>query len=218
MAIRFVVDESSVRPMARSAFGVFGIRIDDGDRVVDMSVVDESATLLTVCSNGYGKRTSFEEYLRGGEPQGRGGRGLINVAPDLLARNGDVVAVKAVTDQDDVIVITEKGRTIRQPVSGIRVIGRSTGGVRVMNLEEGDRLVSLARVPHEDDDDGDAQQRLPLAGGSPASTTEPEAPPAPDAAKAAEAPKPTPSDPAAKEPSKSDGKPGAKGDKKPRKS
>jgi DNA gyrase subunit A len=161
MAIRFVVDESSVRPMGRSAFGVIGIRIDDGDRVVDMALVDETTTLLTVCENGYGKRTSFEEYLRGGEPQNRGGRGLQNVAPDLLARNGDVVAVKAVTDADDVIVITEKGQTIRQPVSGIRVIGRSTGGVRVMNLEEGDRLVSLARVPHEDED-GTPQQRLPL--------------------------------------------------------
>jgi DNA gyrase subunit A len=187
MAIRFVIDESSVRPMGRAAFGVIGIRIDDGDRVVDMSVVDESSTLLTVCSNGYGKRTSFEEYLRGGEPQGRGGRGLINVAPDLLARNGDVVAVKAVTDEDDVIVITEKGQTIRQPVSGIRVIGRSTGGVRVMNLEEGDRLVSLARVPHEDEgDDGTPQQRLPLSGGgegapspaaAPPEETAPEGPP-----------------------------------------
>ncbi len=163
MAIRFVVAESSVRLMGRSAFGVIGIRLDEGDRVVDMAVVDDTATLLTVCRNGYGKRTSFDEYLRGGEPQGRGGHGLQNLSPDLVERNGDVVAVKTVTDADDVIVITEKGQTIRQPVSGIRVIGRSTGGVRVMNLEEGDRMVSVARVPHEDEaEDGAGQKPLPL--------------------------------------------------------
>jgi len=171
MAIRFVVNDS-VRPMGRAAYGVIGIRLDsrpgggtENDRVVDMAVVDDTASLLTVCQNGYGKRTSFDEYLRGGEPQGRGGQGLKNLSPDLIERNGDVVAVKPVTDDDDIICITEKGQTIRLPLKGIRVIGRSTGGVRVMNLEEGDKLVSVARVVHEDDTNGDGQGLLPLNGG-----------------------------------------------------
>ncbi len=162
MAIRFVVNEA-VRPMGRQAYGVIGIRVEKDDRVVDMAVVDDTASLLTVCENGYGKRTSFDEYLRGGEPQGRGGQGLKNLSPDLIERNGDVIAVKPVTDQDDIICITQKGQTIRQPVSGIRVIGRSTGGVRLMNLEETDKIVSVARVVHEDDANGDGQQVLPLA-------------------------------------------------------
>lgn len=162
MAIRFVVNEA-VRPMGRQAYGVIGIRVEKDDRVVDMAVVDDTASLLTVCENGYGKRTSFDEYLRGGEPQGRGGQGLKNLSPDLIERNGDVIAVKPVTDQDDIICITQKGQTIRQPVSGIRVIGRSTGGVRLMNLEESDKIVSVARVVHEDDTNGDGQQVLPLA-------------------------------------------------------
>jgi DNA gyrase subunit A len=165
MAIRFVVNEA-VRPMGRAAYGVIGIRLDKDDRVVDMAVVDDTASLLTVCQNGYGKRTSFDEYLRGGEPQGRGGSGLKNLSPDLIERNGDVIAVKPVTDADDIICITGKGQTIRLPLSGIRVIGRSTGGVRLMNLEEADHLVSVARVVHEDDTNGDGQTILPLDGGS----------------------------------------------------
>jgi DNA gyrase subunit A len=163
MAIRFVVDADAVRPMGREAFGVIGIRIGKDDRVVDMAIVDDSATMLTVCANGYGKRTSFEEYLRGGEPQGRGGSGLKNIAPDLIERNGDVVGAKSVTDADDVICITEKGQAIRLPVSGVRVIGRSTGGVRLMNLDDDDRLVSVARVPHEDEDGDDGRLPLPAA-------------------------------------------------------
>jgi len=161
MAIRFVINEA-VRPMGRQAYGVIGIRVEKADRVVDMAVVDDTASLLTVCENGYGKRTSFDEYLRGGEPQGRGGQGLKNLSPDLIERNGDVIALKPVTDADDIICITVKGQTIRQPVSGIRVIGRSTGGVRLMNLEETDKLVSVARVVHEDDASGDGQQAMPL--------------------------------------------------------
>jgi DNA gyrase subunit A len=164
MAIRFVVEASEVRLMGRNAYGVNGIRLGKGDRVVDMAVVEDTASLLTVCENGYGKRTSFDEYLRGGEPQGRGGAGLQNLSKDLIDRNGDVVAVKPVTDGDDVICITEKGQTIRLPVGGIRVIGRSTGGVRLMNLEPGDRIVSVARVVHEDDVSGDGQGVLPLDG------------------------------------------------------
>ncbi len=162
MAIRFPMEESAVRRMGRTAFGVNGIRLDKGDRVVDMSVVDDTATLLTVCENGYGKRTAFSEYLRGGEAQNRGGGGLQNLSPDLIERNGDVIAVKTVTDGDDVICITEKGQTIRLAVLNVRLIGRATGGVRLMNLEESDRIVSVARVPHEDEPAGDGQGELAL--------------------------------------------------------
>jgi DNA gyrase subunit A len=165
MAIRFPVTDESVRPMGRAAYGVNGIRLEDGDRVVDMAPVDDTATLLTVCANGYGKRTSFEAYLRGGEPQSRGGKGLQNISPDLLDRNGDVIGAKAVTDGDDVILITEKGQTIRMSVASdqMRVIGRSTGGVRLISLEAGDRLVSVARVVHEEEGSGDGQGDLPLS-------------------------------------------------------
>ena len=151
-----------MRLMGRQAFGVIGIRLDKKDRVVDMAVVDDTASLLTVCENGYGKRTNFDEYLRGGEPQGRGGSGLQNLSKDLIDRNGDVIGVKTVTDQDDVICITEKGQTIRLPVSGVRVIGRATGGVRLMDMGESDKIVSVARVTHEEEAAGDGQQELPL--------------------------------------------------------
>ena len=161
MAIRFVLD-ASVRMMGRQAFGVIGIRLDKKDRVVDMAIVDDQGSLLTVCENGYGKRTKFDEYLRGGEPQNRGGTGLQNLSPDLIERNGDVIGVKSITDADDVICITEKGQTIRLPVSGVRVIGRATGGVRLMDMADADKIVSVARVVHEDEEAGDGQQELPL--------------------------------------------------------
>jgi DNA gyrase subunit A len=191
MAIRFVVDAGSVRTMGREAFGVIGIRLEKADRVVDMALVDDTATLLTVCENGYGKRTSFEEYLRGGDPQGRGGSGLKNLSPDLIERNGDVIGAKPVTDADDVICITEKGQTIRLNVSGVRVIGRSTGGVRLMELADDDRIVSVARVPHEEDASGDGQAPLPLEGGT-------KAPPATPAPKGDEPEAPAAENPPAK--------------------
>src|SRR5207247_10786668 len=97
----FARDDSSVRAMGRPAFGVIGLRLEKSDRVVDMAPVDDAASLLTVCTNGYGKRTGFEEYLRGGEPQGRGGSGLKNISPDLLERNGDVIGANTRTDKDD---------------------------------------------------------------------------------------------------------------------
>jgi DNA gyrase subunit A len=162
MAIRFGVAEETVRQMGRAAYGVIGIRLDKSDRVVDMAVVDDTASLLTVCENGYGKRSAFEEYLRGGEPQGRGGKGLQNLSPDLIERNGDVVGVKTVTNDDDLICITAVGQTIRLPISGIRVIGRATGGVKLIQLAEGDRLVSVARVVHEEETPANGQQELPL--------------------------------------------------------
>src|SRR6185436_14685930 len=97
--------------------------------------------LLTVCENGYGKRTSVSEYRR----QGRGGQGLIDIR--TTERNGKVVNLLGVTDQDEVMMITAAGQIVRTPASGISVIGRNTQGVRCITLNEGDRLVSCAVVP-----------------------------------------------------------------------
>jgi len=138
MAIRF--KETDVRPMGRTAAGVRGIRLHKNDEVVDMAVVDPTATLLTVCERGYGKRTSFDEY----RVQSRGGSGVINIR--TTGRNGRVVGVKSVRDSDELMLITEDGMIVRIGIGDIRTIGRATQGVRLVRLAEGDRVVAVARV------------------------------------------------------------------------
>jgi DNA gyrase subunit A len=142
MAIRF--EEGDVRPMGRGASGVRGIKLKAGDSVVDMVICDGSETLLTVCENGYGKRTPVEEYRL----QGRGGQGLIDIR--TTERNGRVVNLLAVTDDDEVMMITKQGQIVRTRAGDISVIGRATQGVRCIGLNEGDALVSVARIPKED--------------------------------------------------------------------
>ena len=142
-AIRF--KETDVRPMGRTAAGVRGVNLREGDEVVDMVIVDPTATLLTVCENGYGKRTSFDEY----RVQSRGGYGIINIR--TTRRNGKVVGMKSIRDADELMLITHNGMIVRTGVDQIRTIGRATQGVRVISLREGDRLVSVARVVAEDD-------------------------------------------------------------------
>ncbi len=151
-AIRFA--ESDVRAMGRTACGVRGINLRDDDQVVDMCYVDPMATLLTVCEYGYGKRTSFDEY----RTQGRGGYGIINIR--ATDRNGKVVAMRAIRDADEMMLITEGGMIVRTGVDELRTIGRATQGVRVIALKPGDKLISVARVISEDSD----QARLPLGG------------------------------------------------------
>jgi DNA gyrase subunit A len=159
MAIRF--SEQDARPMGRTAYGVRGINLREGDLVVAMEVVDDDATLLTVCENGFGKRTEVAEYRK----QTRGGIGLKNV--QTSDRNGLVVGIACVTDHDDLLMVTEQGQIIRMPTRGMRAIGRNTQGVRLIDLAEGDRVVSIATlmeleevieraeaVPAEADDDG----------------------------------------------------------------
>jgi DNA gyrase subunit A len=160
-AIRF--SETEVRPMGRTAAGVRGINLREGDEVVDMAIVDPMATLLTVCENGYGKRTSFEEYRL----QGRGGYGIINIR--TTDRNGKVVAMKAIRDADELMLISQNGMIVRTGVSELRTIGRATQGVRVIALKPGDKLVAVARVIAEDSQQAqlplepqDAQRSLPL--------------------------------------------------------
>jgi DNA gyrase subunit A len=161
-AIRF--KETDVRAMGRTATGVRGVNLRKGDEVVDMAIVDPMATLLTVCENGHGKRTSYEEYRL----QGRGGYGIINIK--TTDRNGRVVGMKSIRDADELMLITSGGMIVRTGVSGIRAIGRATQGVRVIDLKPEDKLVSVARVTAEES----AQASLRL---EPGATDQPAAPP-----------------------------------------
>jgi DNA gyrase subunit A len=132
--------------MGRTAHGVRGMQLRDGDEVVAMSVVDDASTLLTVCENGYGKRTEVSEYRR----QSRGGIGLKNV--QTSDRNGPVVGISCVTDRHELLLVTEQGQIIRMRAGDLRPIGRDTQGVRLMDLAEGDRLVSVATLVEPDAD------------------------------------------------------------------
>jgi len=135
--------------LGRTAAGVRGIRLRKDDEVVGMVVVDEMATLLTVCENGHGKRTSFAEY----RVQGRGGSGIINIK--VTKRNGCVVAMKAMRDADELMLITLQGKIVRMGLTDMRIIGRATQGVRFIALREGDKLVSVARVVSDDNTQGE---------------------------------------------------------------
>ncbi len=143
MAIRF--PEADIRSMGRSAAGVRGIRLDQGDQVVGMEAFapETKKTLLTVCENGYGKRTELNEY-RG---QHRGGGGVITIK--ATDRNGAVLGVKLVTDDDDLMVMTEKGMTIRLRCKDIKTISRNTQGVRLVRLEESDKVARVAPIAVE---------------------------------------------------------------------
>src|SRR3989339_1869314 len=141
-AMRF--SEENVRTMGRVTHGVKGIKLKENDKVRDMVIVDENASLLTVCENGFGKRTDFSEY----PAHHRGGQGVINIK--TTERNGKVVALIDVRDTDELIMITTKGMVIRTSVRTIRSIGRNTQGVKLFAVEEGDKLVSVARVVPEE--------------------------------------------------------------------
>ena len=141
LSIRF--REEDVRAMGRAARGVKGIALARDDEVVDMAIVNASQDVLTVCENGYGKRTAVDEYRL----QSRGGKGVINIR--TTERNGKVVAVKSVTDEDELMMITAKGMMLRTAIANMRVIGRATQGVRLIRLEEGDKLVAVARVAQD---------------------------------------------------------------------
>ena len=141
MTIRF--DEGQVRSMGRVSRGVKGIKLRSGDSVVDMVVAEEKASLLTVCENGYGKRTSLENY----RTQNRGGVGLINIK--TTARNGKVVGLKAVQYKDELMLITASGMIIRTGLDEIRSIGRNTQGVRLIKLKTDDKLVAAEKIAYE---------------------------------------------------------------------
>jgi DNA gyrase subunit A len=141
-SIRF--HESNVRIMGRVSQGVRGMRLAEGDHIVGMEVLTVGKTLMTVTENGYGKRTSIDEY----PIQNRGGKGVITIK--TTERNGMVVAILLVTDEDDLMLMTDRGKIIRMPIKDISVIGRNTQGVRLIAMEPGERVVSAARLAEKD--------------------------------------------------------------------
>jgi DNA gyrase subunit A len=155
MSIRF--PESEVRPMGRATTGVRGIKLRKGDVVVGMAVFEPGGAILTAAERGVGKRTSVDDY----RPQGRGGLGIINLK--VTARTGPVVGVRMVVPGDQVLLITEEGMIIRTEVDQIREIGRSTQGVKLIDLDGKDKLVALAKVVEREEpaaDGGTGQQTV----------------------------------------------------------
>src|SRR5439155_1231312 len=157
--------EQDVRDMGRTATGVWGIALDKKDQVVDLVVIRRSATLLAVTERGMGKRSELDEY----RVQHRGGRGIITLKRN--EKTGAIVALKEVQPEDELMMITKKGIMIRVPVDGIRVTGRNTQGVKVMNLTPGDLVVDVARIVKEDDEeengDEDETPKKPKAAKTP---------------------------------------------------
>jgi DNA gyrase subunit A len=145
MAIRF--PESEVRPTGRGTYGVRGISLREGDQVVAMEAVQPGGTVLTVSEHGYGKRTELDEY----RVQSRGGLGIIDI--HTSRRNGHVVGIAQVHDEDEVMLITQQGKVLRMVMRDIRTIGRATQGVRLIEIEPDDRVVSIARLAERDEED-----------------------------------------------------------------
>ncbi|MBI3834100.1 MAG: DNA gyrase subunit A [Planctomycetes bacterium] len=145
MAVRF--HENGVRAMGRSAHGVRGMTLDEGDAVVSLVPINPGMSLLTVCENGYGKRTDIEEYRK----TRRGGKGVINIK--TTERNGKVVTILAVVDDDELMLITANGMMLRTDLSAVREIGRATQGVRLIRLDETDRVVAAAKIAKEEGDE-----------------------------------------------------------------
>jgi DNA gyrase subunit A len=145
MSIRF--KETDVRSMGRTAYGVRGIALRDGDAAVAMEVLSPGGTILSVTERGYGKRTELDEY----RVQMRGGVGLINIQTG--ERNGSVVGVAQVGDDDELMLITQQGKVLRMVAGDTRTIGRATQGVRMIDIEGDDRAVSIAKLAEQEDDE-----------------------------------------------------------------
>jgi DNA gyrase subunit A len=145
MAIRF--SETDVRPMGRNAYGVKGISLREGDAAVAMEVLTPGGTILSVTEQGYGKRTEIEEYRL----QSRGGIGIINI--QTSERNGKVIGVAHVSDDAELMLITQQGKILRMAAKDIRTIGRATQGVRLIDIEGDDRAVSIARLAEKDEEE-----------------------------------------------------------------
>ncbi len=141
-AVKF--HEEDARPIGRSGRGVIGIRLDEQDMVIGAVLADDSKTLFTITENGYGKRTEISEYRL----INRGGSGVINI--QCTDRNGKVVAIKSVVDDDEIMFISKNGIIIRMLSHDISVIGRNTQGMRIMKMEEGDKVVSAAKVVNDE--------------------------------------------------------------------
>nr|WP_304511560.1 DNA gyrase subunit A [Desulfobacula sp.] len=139
--------EGDVRTTARGSMGVRGMRIDQDSRVVGMEVLESEDTLLTVTENGYGKRSLIEDY----RIQGRGGKGVFSIKTSR--RNGKMVSLLLVDDNDELMMVTDKGKLIRTSNKSINVISRNTQGVRLINLSSGEKLIGIARLPEEEEEE-----------------------------------------------------------------
>jgi len=144
-ACRF--NEAETRPMGRVTRGVIGIRLGKDDKVVSMAIVGEEGNLLTITENGYGKRSPIQDYRK----THRGSKGVRTIVTN--ERNGKVIYVKEVVDEDEIMVTSKEGMMVRIPVEGIRVQGRNTMGVRIMRLNEGDKVVSVAKIMEDNEDE-----------------------------------------------------------------
>jgi DNA gyrase subunit A len=146
-AVRFTEDR--VRPMGRSAAGVRGITLREGDRLVGMVTFarDAQATLITVCQRGYGKRTALSDY----PTKNRGGKGVIAIK--TTARNGLVAATRIVSEDDHLILISDRGKLIRIRVGDVSIQGRATQGVRVMRVDDGEHVAAIERLAEGDESD-----------------------------------------------------------------
>jgi DNA gyrase subunit A len=141
-SIRF--HESDVRPSGRVARGVRGLRLASGDRIVGMEVLSHGQTLFAATENGFGKRTSIDEYPL----QRRGGKGVITIKTS--ERNGQVVSIRLVDEQDDLMLMTDSGKLIRISVRGISVISRNTQGVKLIGMGQGEKVAGVARLAEKD--------------------------------------------------------------------
>jgi DNA gyrase subunit A len=148
-SVRFKEDQ--VRSTGRGTYGVVGMRMDSGDEVVSMEILSRGADILTVAENGYGKRTAMEEYRL----TSRGGKGVITMK--TTDKTGRVIGVQLVTQDDQLMLVTNTGKIIRLRIKDIRVIGRNTQGVRLIDLEEGERVVSLARLAEKEEEEEEEQ-------------------------------------------------------------
>jgi DNA gyrase subunit A len=154
MACRF--KESDVRPMGRPAYGVRGMELDEGDYLVGMEIVEKDGLILSISENGFGKRTPLEDYRL----TARGRKGVINMK--TTPRVGKVVGILSVKDDTDLMIITKQGQIIRIDSSEIRQAGRSTQGVRLVNVEAGDQVAAASLIPDAAETIGEDQGDLPL--------------------------------------------------------
>ncbi len=145
MAIRF--NEADVREMGRTATGVRGIRLGAGDIVIGFLVVRSMSTLLVVTNKGFGKRSNIDDY----RITRRGGKGVITVKTG--EKTGHLISIMEINDNDELVIITNSGMVIKQGVKKIRVMGRATQGVKLINLKEGDSIADVAKVVSEDESD-----------------------------------------------------------------
>ena len=143
-AIRF--EEAEVRPMGRATYGVRGMTLDASDQLVSIDLVEAGASLLAVAEKGYGKRTGMDEYRR----THRGGKGIITMK--TTDKTGRVIGVRMVTDDDQIMIVSSGGKVVRMRVNEIRVIGRNTQGVRLIDLDEGERVGAVARLAEREDE------------------------------------------------------------------